>query len=49
MKPNVVIITTDQQRYDTLGCNGNPWIRTPVLEDVYKRQVSGGSNGKCQS
>lgn len=34
MKPNVVIITTDQQRYDTLGCNGNAWIRTPVLDEL---------------
>ena len=34
MKPNVIIITTDQQRYDTLGCNGNTWIHTPVLDEL---------------
>ena len=39
MKPNVVIITTDQQRYDTLGCNGNPWIRTPVLDELVSRGI----------
>lgn len=39
MKPNVVIITTDQQRYDTLGCNGNPWIRTPVLDELASRGI----------
>ena len=43
--PNVILITTDQQRYDTLGCNGNSFIHTPNLDelaaqgaDVYKRQ-----------
>ncbi len=31
-QPNVLIIYTDQQRYDTLGVNGNPLIRTPNLD-----------------
>ncbi len=31
-RPNVLLITTDQQRFDTLGCNGNPHIRTPNLD-----------------
>lgn len=31
-KPNVILITTDQQRYDTLGCVGNTVIRTPNLD-----------------
>jgi len=31
-RPNVVFITTDQQRYDTLGCTGNAWVRTPNLD-----------------
>ncbi len=30
-RPNILIITTDQQRYDTLGIN-NPIIKTPVLD-----------------
>ncbi len=30
--PNVVLITTDQQRFDSLGCNGSSWIHTPALD-----------------
>jgi arylsulfatase A-like enzyme len=29
--PNILWICTDQQRFDTLGCYGNPWVRTPHL------------------
>lgn len=29
---NVIIVTTDQQRFDTLGCNGNSFIHTPNLD-----------------
>ncbi len=32
MKPNILFITTDQQRKDTLGCYGNHRIRTPNLD-----------------
>ncbi|HLH72195.1 MAG TPA: hypothetical protein VKX96_02850 [Chloroflexota bacterium] len=31
-QPNVLPITTDQQRYDTLGIVGNPYVRTPNLD-----------------
>lgn len=31
-KPNVLIIHTDQQRYDSLGCTGNPHAQTPHLD-----------------
>lgn len=30
-RPNILLITTDQQRFDTLHCAGNPYIRTPHL------------------
>ena len=30
--PNILWITTDQQRWDTLGCLGNPHVRTPHLD-----------------
>lgn len=30
-QPNVVMIITDQQRADTMGCYGNPHIQTPNL------------------
>lgn len=36
---NVIIITTDQQRFDTLGCNQNPFIHTPNLD----RLAQGGA------
>lgn len=31
-RPNILWITTDQQRYDALGCMGNPHLRTPNLD-----------------
>lgn len=31
-KPNILLITTDQQRYDAVGINGNPILRTPNLD-----------------
>ena len=31
-RPNIILITTDQQRYDTLGVTGNTRIRTPNLD-----------------
>ncbi|HEV2124163.1 MAG TPA: sulfatase-like hydrolase/transferase, partial [Chloroflexota bacterium] len=35
--PNVILITTDQQRYDTLGVTGNPYVRTPNLDRLAAR------------
>ena len=32
MKRNILFICTDQQRYDSLGCNGGQIARTPVLD-----------------
>ena len=32
MPRNILFITTDQQRRDTLGCYGNDLIRTPCLD-----------------
>lgn len=31
-KPNILWICTDQQRYDTLGCTGNSFVRTPNID-----------------
>ncbi len=31
-KPNILLITTDQQRFDTIHAAGNPHIRTPHLD-----------------
>ena len=34
MGRKILFITTDQQRYDTLGCNGGTIARTPVIDAV---------------
>lgn len=31
-RPNILVLMTDQQRYDALGCAGNARIRTPNLD-----------------
>jgi arylsulfatase A-like enzyme len=32
VRRNILFVTTDQQRYDALGCNGNTIARTPVID-----------------
>ena len=34
MGRKILLITTDQQRYDTLGCNGGTIARTPVVDSL---------------
>ncbi len=36
-RPNVLLITTDQQRYDTLGLSGVSQARTPHLDALARR------------
>jgi len=36
-RPNILILHTDQQRWDALGANGNPHIRTPNLDRLAER------------
>jgi len=36
-RPNILLITTDQQRYDTLSCLGAPVGRTPNLDAMAAR------------
>ena len=38
-RPNILLITTDQQRFDTLGVSGNPYVRTPNLDRLARRGV----------
>src|SRR5258708_7787819 len=36
---NLLFIITDQQRWDTLGCAGNPIIKTPNLDQLAREGV----------
>lgn len=38
-KPNILLLLTDQQRYDSLGFNGNKIIHTPNLDQLAERGV----------
>ena len=38
-RPNILLLCTDQQRSDTLGCTGAPWAVTPNLD----RLAAGGA------
>ena len=38
--PNILLITSDQQRYDTLGINHNPLLRTPHLDGLAAEGVN---------
>jgi len=37
--PNILLICTDQQRFDALGCYGNPDIETPNLDRLADESV----------
>src|SRR4029450_11547875 len=39
MGRNILFITTDQQRYDALGCNGGTIARTPVVDGLAESGV----------
>jgi arylsulfatase A-like enzyme len=38
-QPNILLLFTDQQRWDTIAAAGNPVIRTPVLDELCARGV----------
>jgi arylsulfatase A-like enzyme len=38
-RPNVIVITTDQQRLDSLSCMGSSFIRTPHLDRLAREGV----------
>jgi len=40
MRPNIVFIMTDQQRWDTLGCLGFDHVITPNLDSLAQRGVA---------
>ena len=39
-RPNILILYTDQQRWDALGVNGNPDIQTPNLDRLAQEGVN---------
>ena len=32
LRPNIVFILTDDQRYDAMSCAGHPWVQTPHMD-----------------
>ena len=32
--PNILVLMTDQQRADAMGCAGNPILRTPAMDAI---------------
>lgn len=42
-RPNIVLIVTDQQQADMLSCAGNPYLRTPNLDEM----AAGGVRFDC--
>jgi uncharacterized protein (DUF1501 family) len=38
-RPNVLIITTDQQRVDAMSAVGNKWVKTPNMDSILANGV----------
>ena len=38
-QPNVILILTDDLGIGDLGCHGNPWLKTPNIDQFYKEAV----------
>ena len=39
LRPNVILIVTDDQGYGDMSCHGNPWLQTPNLDRLYAESV----------
>lgn len=39
MSPNILLIHSDQHRYDALACHGHPQVRTPTLDQLARDGV----------
>lgn len=33
-RPNIIFILTDDQRFDAIGYAGNPYVKTPEMDDL---------------
>ncbi|MEZ5738365.1 MAG: sulfatase-like hydrolase/transferase [Burkholderiaceae bacterium] len=40
MGRKILLVTTDQQRYDALGCNGGRFARTPVVDALARQGIN---------
>ena len=38
--PNVLLIITDDQRWDAVSCNGSPWLKTPRIDQLAAEGVN---------
>ncbi|MEK6795624.1 MAG: sulfatase-like hydrolase/transferase [Spirochaetota bacterium] len=38
-QPNILWLMTDEQRTDSLGCYGSPWVKTPCLDRLAREGV----------
>ncbi len=47
-RPNILWICTDQQRYDTIGALGNPYVSTPNIDRLVEEGVA-FTHAYCQS
>jgi len=47
-RPNILWYCTDQQRFDTIGALGNPYVQTPAIDHLVDRGVA-FTHAYCQS
>lgn len=47
-RPNILWYCTDQQRFDTIGALGNPYVRTPAVDSLV-REGAAFTHVYCQS